>query len=91
MEVRNDDSLNYGTGGRWDWRDISEAVSRGVGISLTEAGGRLAALGCWCLCVLAVHEAGIIGGQVGLEKKKVKEVLGMPRVRASWDTQVEEV
>lgn len=43
---------------------------RGLGISLTEGGGRLAALGCWCLCVLAVHEAGITGGQVGLEKRE---------------------
>ena len=40
---------------------------------------------------MAVAEAGVNGGQVGLEKKRMKEVLSMQRVRAFWATQVVQV
>ena len=40
---------------------------------------------------MAVAEAGVNGGQVGLEKKRMKEVLSMQRVRAFRATRVEDV
>lgn len=40
---------------------------------------------------MAVAEAGVNRGQVGLEKKRMKEVLSMQRVRAFWATRVEDV